>query len=236
MKIFVILLFFILPIPSFSIESPWIFNPPDFINSIPDESVSKRNSKSKLPPSDSHEFSIASNRKNIIDDDPNADPSNPASNQAMNLLDIPYRWGGLNIDKGLDCSGFVFQAYKTTFGITLPRTSAEMARQLPPAPPNRLWPGDLVFFNTRGSPFSHVGVYLGGRLFAHSPRTGAKTRIENIMSSYWISRFNGARRPLNAQQLKHFSHVNVQVSPPDFDGQLYTPEQIERSQAFVNEP
>ena len=59
-----------------------------------------------------------------------------------------------------------------------------------------LKPGDLVFFNTMRRTFSHVGIYLGDNHFLHAPRTGAEVRVENMDSSYWMARYNGARRIL----------------------------------------
>ena len=44
--------------------------------------------------------------------------------------------------------------------------------------------------------FSHVGIYLGDNHFVHAPRTGAEVRVENMNQSYWVKRYNGARRIL----------------------------------------
>ena len=57
-----------------------------------------------------------------------------------------------------------------------------------------LQPGDLVFFNTLRRAFSHVGIYVGEGKFIHSPRPGGEVRIEDMRESYWVKRFNGARR------------------------------------------
>jgi cell wall-associated NlpC family hydrolase len=57
-----------------------------------------------------------------------------------------------------------------------------------------LEPGDLVFYDTLGRPYSHVGIYLGEGKFVHAPKTGTTVRVENLRSSYWTKRFNGARR------------------------------------------
>ncbi|MNC96054.1 Murein DD-endopeptidase MepH precursor [compost metagenome] len=54
--------------------------------------------------------------------------------------------------------------------------------------------GDLVFYDTLQRPYSHVGIYLGEGKFIHAPRTGAQVRVESLHSSYWVQRFNGARR------------------------------------------
>jgi cell wall-associated NlpC family hydrolase len=55
-------------------------------------------------------------------------------------------------------------------------------------------PGDLVFFNTLGRTFSHVGIYVGEGRFIHAPRSGARVRVESMDSPYWRKRYTGARR------------------------------------------
>lgn len=57
-----------------------------------------------------------------------------------------------------------------------------------------LEPGDLVFFNTRRLAFSHVGIYLGDDRFIHAPSRGGEVGVATLSSSYWQTRYNGARR------------------------------------------
>ena len=57
-----------------------------------------------------------------------------------------------------------------------------------------LIPGDLVFYNTRNQPYSHVGMYIGNGRFVHAPKPGARVRVERVDTAYWSARFNGARR------------------------------------------
>ncbi len=59
---------------------------------------------------------------------------------------------------------------------------------------DELRPGDLIFFNTMRRAFSHVGIYLGDNQFVHAPRGGGRVRVEDLRQSYWVKRFNGARR------------------------------------------
>lgn len=113
---------------------------------------------------------------------------------AMGFLGVPYKRGGNSFDQGLDCSGFVRLIYEQTAGKVLPRRSAEQAAATQPIDPSELQPGDLVFFNTLKSAFSHVGIYVGDNKFIHSPRTGAVIRVEDMRVAYWQQRFNGARR------------------------------------------
>jgi cell wall-associated NlpC family hydrolase len=63
-----------------------------------------------------------------------------------------------------------------------------------------LKPGDLVFFNTRKQPNSHVGIYKGDGEFVHASSTRSKAvTISRMDHKYWSSRFNGARRVLPAE-------------------------------------
>jgi cell wall-associated NlpC family hydrolase len=113
---------------------------------------------------------------------------------ALKHLGVKYRFGGDTPSTGFDCSGLVSYAAEKSLGLKLPRRSAEIARQGKSVKKNELKKGDLVFFNTLGQRFSHVGIYLGNKKFVHAPRTGAVVRIESMETSYWKKRYNGARR------------------------------------------
>ncbi|WP_439650434.1 C40 family peptidase [Pollutimonas nitritireducens] len=113
---------------------------------------------------------------------------------ALNMLGIKYRFGGETPNTGFDCSGLVSYAAEKSLGLKLPRSSAEMAREGKSIKTNELKKGDLVFFNTRGHRYSHVGIYLGDKKFVHAPRSGAVVRIESMDIAYWKKRYNGARR------------------------------------------
>ena len=116
--------------------------------------------------------------------------------QGLKLVGVRYRFGGNDEDSGLDCSGFVRLVFKDSIGASLPRTAREMSEVGQQVDTSQLKPGDLVFFNTMRRTFSHVGIYLGDNHFLHAPRTGAEVRVENMDSSYWMKRYNGARRIL----------------------------------------
>lgn len=114
--------------------------------------------------------------------------------QGLKLVGVRYRFGGNDEDSGLDCSGFVRLVFKDSIGASLPRTAREMSEMGQKIDSSQLKPGDLVFFNTMRRTFSHVGIYLGDNHFLHAPRTGAEVRVENMENSYWLNRYNGARR------------------------------------------
>jgi cell wall-associated NlpC family hydrolase len=115
--------------------------------------------------------------------------------EALLTVGTPYRRGGTSPDTGFDCSGLVLHVFQRAWGLSLPR-SVEAQRLVGKVVKrqHQLEPGDLVFYNTRNRPYSHVGIYVGGGQFVHAPRPGRRVRIENIDSPYWRARFNGARR------------------------------------------
>jgi cell wall-associated NlpC family hydrolase len=115
--------------------------------------------------------------------------------KALELVGVRYRMGSDDPVVGLDCSGFVRLVYQDAVNLALPRTAREQSRMgAEVMARTELKPGDLVFFNTMRRAFSHVGIYLGDNYFLHAPRAGGAVRLENMQNSYWLSRYNGARR------------------------------------------
>ena len=130
--------------------------------------------------------------------DPKISPAasySPTVNYALSLQGTPYQYGKSSPEEGFDCSGFVKHVYQHQ-GISLPRTTQGMAQSLIQVPRNDLHSGDLVFFNTNGKPFSHVGIYINNDDFIHAPseRTG-KVLVSSLKNRYWGNRFSCARRP-----------------------------------------
>ena len=115
---------------------------------------------------------------------------------AMNFLGVPYRRGGNSAEQGFDCSGFTRHVFESSLGLLLPRRADEQATTagLLNIKRNELKPGDLVFFNTLRRTFSHVGIYVGEGRFIHAPRPGGEVRVEDMGTTYWSTRFTGARR------------------------------------------
>ena len=113
---------------------------------------------------------------------------------ALLALGAHYRYGGDSPQTGFDCSGLVAHVFLRAWGLILPRRADQQAKLGVPIRRHELQPGDLVFYNTRNSRFSHVGIYVGDGQFIHAPRRGKRVRAERIDSPYWVARFNGARR------------------------------------------
>lgn len=114
---------------------------------------------------------------------------------ALLAVGARYHYGGSSPETGFDCSGLVTHVFERAWGLLLPRRVSEQATiGAPIRKIAELEPGDLVFYNTRNNPFSHVGIYLGDNRFIHAPRPGKRVRVDSVNNPYWKARFNGARR------------------------------------------
>ncbi|MGZ9031751.1 MAG: C40 family peptidase [Burkholderiaceae bacterium] len=118
--------------------------------------------------------------------------------QALSLLGTPYRYGGASPESGFDCSGLVRHVFAAVLNRELPRRSEDISGVGEPVSRAELQPGDLVFFNTLRRAFSHVAIYVGEGRFVHAPARNGRVRIEGLDDRYWATRFNGARRLLEA--------------------------------------
>ncbi|WP_051344322.1 LysM peptidoglycan-binding domain-containing protein [Alicyclobacillus herbarius] len=103
-------------------------------------------------------------------------------NYTKQFLGQPYQYGGESTS-GWDCSGLV-QAVFAHFGITLPRVAAAQAQVGHAISVSQLQPGDLVFFNTTGEPYSHVGIWAGGGQFISATVHGGVC-YQSLNTSYW---------------------------------------------------
>jgi len=119
---------------------------------------------------------------------------------ALSLTGVRYQYGGNTPETGFDCSGFVRYVFKQATSLTLPHSALAISQLGKTIPKNELQPGDLVFFNTLKTTFSHVGIYLGNNRFIHSPSSGGQVRVESMQDSYWAKHFNGAQRMEQKQE------------------------------------
>lgn len=126
---------------------------------------------------------------------PVAQNQSPVITYALSLQGVPYHFGKDTPEEGFDCSGFVKHVYQKQ-GIRLPRTVKDMALSLPQISKNDVHSGDLVFFNTSGNSFSHVGIYVNDDKFVHAPSHGTgRVLVSSLKNQYWQKHYIGVRRP-----------------------------------------
>jgi cell wall-associated NlpC family hydrolase len=114
--------------------------------------------------------------------------------QALSHTGVRYRFGGSSPNTGFDCSGLVWYVVGRAVGVVLPRDARSLSEVGAQVSTEELQPGDLVFFNTRRRPFSHVGIYVGEQRFIHAPTEGGVVEVVDMRAQYWQQRYNGARR------------------------------------------
>ncbi|HEX2089846.1 MAG TPA: NlpC/P60 family protein [Actinomycetota bacterium] len=105
---------------------------------------------------------------------------------AMSKLGSPYSWGAAG-PNAFDCSGFTMWAWSQV-GVSLPHSSSMQYSVLPKVSMSQLQLGDLIFSY---SPIHHVGIYIGGGNFIHSPHSGDVVKITAV-AGYPVV---GAARP-----------------------------------------
>lgn len=103
------------------------------------------------------------------------------------LLGQPYQWGGGhgNLRIGpVDCSGLVRYAFGKAGFSNVPGVSQTQMRWGKRAPISKLLPGDLV---GRGSPATHVAIYLGNGKILEAQKSGTRVHIRSIKgaSGWW---------------------------------------------------
>jgi cell wall-associated NlpC family hydrolase len=122
---------------------------------------------------------------------------------ATEMMGRRYEYGGTGEEgQGFDCSGLIQYAY-AKHGVSLPRVSADQARQGTPVAkdPNALLPGDLLTFSNSGGPVTHVALYIGNGQFIHSASSGVQISLlspDDPYGRWWYERWVGARRILGS--------------------------------------
>ena len=111
---------------------------------------------------------------------------------ALAFQGTPYRAAGTD-PSGFDCSGLVQYVF-ARHGVAVPRSVAEQFRTGREVDPDRVEPGDLVFFRIDRREVSHVGIAVGGGRFVHAPSQRGTVRVSLLDAPYWAERYAGARR------------------------------------------
>jgi len=103
----------------------------------------------------------------------------------------PYQYGGLS-QNGVDCSGFIYQSYKSLFNHALPRMTEGQIKKGRRVYLGELSAGDLIFFKT-GSKQRHVGIYIEEGKFMHASSSRGVT-ISSLQNDYWKTCYWQAKR------------------------------------------
>lgn len=116
--------------------------------------------------------------------------------RAHELIGTPYRWGGVSVSQGFDCSGLLVYLFRSEAGIHIPRTTSLMlGSKFKIIDRENLKSGDVVFFKHNGRHrMKHAGIYIGSNRFIHAPRTGKHVRIDSLSNKYWDKSYFAAKR------------------------------------------
>ena len=130
--------------------------------------------------------------------------------EANTYIGTPYRFGGMT-RSGIDCSAFVLSVYGSVIGINLPRISSAQAQEGERVEIEQLEKGDLLFFQTRGSRISHVGIVQeitpeGEIKFIHASTSKGVT-ISSLNEKYWGLRFRFAKRILTNEKIQEMASL-----------------------------
>lgn len=80
---------------------------------------------------------------------------------ALTFVGKPYVWGGVDPNKGADCSGYIQYVY-AHFGITIPRTSWLQRNAGKAVSLDKATPGDILCYE------GHVALYMGDGMMVHA--------------------------------------------------------------------
>lgn len=118
-----------------------------------------------------------------------------AANFGLKFTGTPYKWGGNDPNKGIDCSAFVKYLYGQ-IGISLPRTASEQALVGTPITKlEDLQPGDrLYFWENKRNKIGHTGIYLGNGHFVHSSSGRKGVATDDLRNEKWRKILVAARR------------------------------------------
>jgi cell wall-associated NlpC family hydrolase len=115
-------------------------------------------------------------------------------------IGTPYKWGGNDISRGIDCSAFVKDVFDK-IGVDLPRTAAEQYKVGKAVPRiEDLQPGDrLYFWDKKRNLIGHTGIFTGfredgGAYFIHSSSNNGGVGTDDLRNPKWRNLLVAARR------------------------------------------
>ncbi len=109
-----------------------------------------------------------------------------AEARRIDELDTPFKWGGEDPERGIDCSAFTRHVFRAG-GVELPRISyvqAEQGTEVVMAGPGGLanaLPGDLLAYDSDDDGrVNHVGLYVGNGKTIDSLKSGTVVNERNV--------------------------------------------------------
>ena len=122
---------------------------------------------------------------------------------AKTLEGIKYTYGGASIEKGFDCSGFVWYVFNH-FKIKVPRTSENFTNAGKEVSIEDSKKGDIILFtgsDVKSAKVGHMGFITsnenGKITFIHASSGVGKRIMKSQMSAYFVLRFVKAIRVFN---------------------------------------
>ncbi|MDX1351767.1 MAG: NlpC/P60 family protein [Thiomicrorhabdus sp.] len=103
----------------------------------------------------------------------------------------PYQYGGTTL-RGVDCSAFVQNTYRSKLGYPLSRTTRTQIKEGVKVAKHDLKVGDIVFFKT-GKTSLHNGIYIGKSQFVHASSSKGVT-ISSLDNVYWKKNYYLSKR------------------------------------------
>ena len=110
---------------------------------------------------------------------------------ALQFVGNPYRYGGISLTKGTDCSGFTHSVYKK-FGYNLFHNAYQQMVDTKSVKMKNIQPGDLIFYGSSKRSCSHVALYIGNGKVVHA--STESTGI--VISNYKYRKYCGVGRVL----------------------------------------
>ena len=112
--------------------------------------------------------------------DPEIALRNKVVDYALQFVGNPYRWGGIDPNKGADCSGFTMYVMEKVAGVSLSHSSRAQAGEGKKVSEPQA--GDLIFYS-EGGRINHVAIYIGDGQIVH-----ASSQKTGIIVSAWNRR------------------------------------------------
>ncbi|RAS75593.1 hypothetical protein A3863_06970 [Priestia endophytica] len=170
------------------------------------------------------------------------DPNNlyqvesPLLKEAMKYIGVDYSSNGKTPEEGFNSARFVQYVFEQALHLKIPDNSSEQWSLGENISKENLQPGDVLFFkNFDTGDITTTAFYVGKGRMIYSSSTKGITIIDFEDSSYWNSRFYGAKRitevrnidredPLISEALKYMGapYVESGKTPSGFDCSGFT--------------